>query len=70
MGTGLGPDEMAMAKWSSDGDGKWVKHLEEWEKEGRSGEAPGVREVQREAEWSARDYTAMRPSYLLRPEVS
>lgn len=69
MGTGLGPDEMTMAKWNPDGDGKWVKHLEEWEKQGRLGKPPGVGEVQREAEWSERDYTAMRPTYLLRPEV-
>ncbi|KAJ8694673.1 hypothetical protein PTI98_007330 [Pleurotus ostreatus] len=69
MGTGLGPDEMTMAKWSPDADGKWVKHLEEWEKQGRLGEPPGVREVQREAEWGERDYTAMRPTYLLRPEA-
>jgi mannosyl-oligosaccharide alpha-1,2-mannosidase len=68
--TGLGPDEMVMDKWPGGGHaGRWIEHVEEWEKEGRPGGAPpGLQEVPTEKE-ADRDYIIHKPSYLLRPEV-
>jgi mannosyl-oligosaccharide alpha-1,2-mannosidase len=67
--TGLGPDEMKMAHWEDDKQGKWMAHVERWEKEGRPGGVPpGLREVPpaKKEDW---EYAHQKTTYLLRPEV-
>jgi hypothetical protein len=50
--------------------GRWVDHLERWEKGGRKGgRPPGVGTVKRESEPGKREWIARKSSYLLRPEV-
>jgi Glycosyl hydrolase family 47. len=68
--TGLGPDEMVMDSWPLHESGRWVHHMDQWEKAGRpGGRPPGLRDVPAESK-EHRDYTANKPAYLLRPEVS
>jgi len=67
--TGLGPDEMKMDRWADDKQGRWMTHVERWEKEGRPGGVPpGLREVppEKSEKW---DYHHQKTTYLLRPET-
>lgn len=69
--TGLGPDEMKMKMddWGEDKQGKWMTHIERWEKEGRPGGVPpGLHEVlpAKKEDW---EYEHQKTTYLLRPEV-
>lgn len=67
--TGLGPDEMKMYHWADDEQGRWITHVERWEKEGRPGDVPpGLQEVP-PAKMKDREYVHQKSSYLLRPEV-
>jgi mannosyl-oligosaccharide alpha-1,2-mannosidase len=67
--TGLGPDEMKMDRWADDEQGKWMTHIEQWEKEGRLNRVPpGLREVA-PAKKEDREYVHQKSPYLLRPEV-
>lgn len=67
--TGLGPDVMTMDRWEDALQGRWMTHVERWEKVGRPGGVPpGLREVPpaKKEEW---DYAHQKTTYLLRPEV-
>ncbi|KAI0642322.1 seven-hairpin glycosidase [Trametes meyenii] len=71
--TGLGPDEMFMTPMPVDDahphGGRWLDLVEAWEEGGREGGVPpGLKEAppKRTGE---RDYHAMKPEYLLRPET-
>ncbi|KAG6849295.1 hypothetical protein C0991_011753, partial [Blastosporella zonata] len=69
--TGLGPDEMQMhpGKWSGGRKGLWVKHVNEWERGGRMGGGPpGTGPIERAETQEAREYSAKKKTYLLRPE--
>ncbi|RDB20921.1 Endoplasmic reticulum mannosyl-oligosaccharide 1,2-alpha-mannosidase [Hypsizygus marmoreus] len=68
--TGLGADEMRMERWKEgDAAGKWMRHVEEWDKGGRrGGKPPGVREGKTKAS-GRREYSFQKMSYLLRPEA-
>jgi mannosyl-oligosaccharide alpha-1,2-mannosidase len=68
--TGLGPDEMQMDHWSDGQSGRWMDHVDRWEKDGRpGGRPPGLHDVPTESKGN-RDYSFNKPAYLLRPEVS
>ncbi|OSD04709.1 glycoside hydrolase family 47 protein [Trametes coccinea BRFM310] len=72
--TGLGPDEMSMKRMPTDSThphgGRWFDMLEEWEAAGSPGGVPpGLAEVPPVRTAADRDYTAMKTSYLLRPET-
>lgn len=68
--SGLGPDEMRMKAWKPAAEGRWMKHVARWEKEGRSGGVPpGVGDPRREEKAKRRDYGQQKGTYLLRPEV-
>ncbi|KAI0793718.1 seven-hairpin glycosidase [Fomes fomentarius] len=64
--TGLGPDEMSMTHGT-----KWLEEVESWEKQGRPGGVPpGLAETPAiPGTGTQKDYTAMKPGYLLRPET-
>jgi len=67
--TGLGPDEMKMDRWADNAEGRWMTHVEQWEKEGRlDGVPPGLREVPpaKKEDW---EYVHQKSTYLLRPET-
>ncbi|KAJ7493206.1 glycoside hydrolase [Mycena galericulata] len=69
--SGLGPDEMTMTRptgsWSN---GKWTTLLAEWEAAGRPGGVPpGLGPSKPERNGEARDYIALKTTYLLRPEA-
>lgn len=67
--TGLGPDEMKMDRWADGAQGRWIKHVERWEKEGRPGGVPpGLKEVT-PAKKEDREYVHQKTTYLLRPET-
>ncbi|KAI9062582.1 glycoside hydrolase family 47 protein [Trametes sanguinea] len=72
--TGLGPDEMSMKRMPTDNKhphgGRWLDMLEEWEAAGSPGGVPpGLAEVPPVQTAADRDYSAMKTSYLLRPET-
>ncbi|CDO68395.1 Glycoside Hydrolase Family 47 protein [Trametes cinnabarina] len=72
--TGLGPDEMLMARMPTDSKhphgGRWLEMLEEWEAAGSPGGVPpGLAEVPPVRAAEDRDYHAVKTSYLLRPET-
>jgi mannosyl-oligosaccharide alpha-1,2-mannosidase len=68
--SGLGPDEMTMEPWPGETHaGRWIEHVEAWEREGGvGGVPPGLHDVPREEE-GKRDYYPTKRAYLLRPEV-
>ncbi|KAI0675913.1 seven-hairpin glycosidase [Trametes maxima] len=71
--TGLGPDEMSMTPMPVDEahphGGRWLDLVEEWEDGGRVGDVPpGLKEAPPKRT-EERDYHAMKPEYLLRPET-
>jgi mannosyl-oligosaccharide alpha-1,2-mannosidase len=68
--SGLGPDEMVMDPWPGSAHaGRWIEHVEAWEKAGREGGIPpGLHEVPREVD-GQHDYHPIKHGYLLRPEV-
>lgn len=65
--TGLGPDEMSMTHGT-----KWLEEVESWEEQGRPGGVPpGLAETPAiPGTGTQKDYIAVKPGYLLRPEVS
>jgi mannosyl-oligosaccharide alpha-1,2-mannosidase len=69
--SGLGPDEMTMTHPPMPyTNGKWTKHLAQWEADGRPGGVPpGLGNPKPEKSDATRDYRADKSTYLLRPEV-
>ncbi|KAI0773224.1 glycoside hydrolase [Trametes elegans] len=72
--TGLGPDIMYMTPMPVDDDhprgGLWVDLIETWERQGRPGGVPpGLAAAPPQKDTLERDYKAIRPDYLLRPET-
>ncbi|KAJ7089860.1 glycoside hydrolase [Mycena belliarum] len=69
--SGLGPDEMTMTPPSTPyTDFKWTTLLAQWEADGRPGGVPpGLLTSKPERKSGARDYSAAKSSYLLRPEA-
>lgn len=65
--SGLSPDEMMMEPWPGPAHaGRWIDHVEAWEKEGNGGLPPGLYDVDTNGN---RDYYPKKFGYLLRPEV-
>ncbi|KAF8967669.1 glycoside hydrolase [Flammula alnicola] len=72
--SGLGPEEVQMKAWlSPEGEllGRWMTHVEEWEKLGKKGTGPpGTSQTEQHApSLEDREYTLLRPQYLLKPEL-
>jgi len=72
--SGLGPEEVQMEAWlDEEGEpmGRWMAHFEEWEKSGKKGNGPpGTKQYEETVSAvTDREYIALRPWYLLRPEV-
>ncbi|KAF7345377.1 alpha-1,2-Mannosidase [Mycena venus] len=69
--SGLGPDEMFMARAEPPyTSAKWTTQLAYWEKTGRPGGVPpGLGNTKPEENVGSRDYNPYKTSYLLRPET-
>lgn len=70
--SGLGPDIARMDAWPGDWrDGRWIDHVEEWQRAGKLGnKPPGVSDLAPPAKGGTnKDYQLDVDTYLLRPEV-
>jgi mannosyl-oligosaccharide alpha-1,2-mannosidase len=70
--SGLGPDIAKMDAWPGDWRaGKWIDHVDVWERAGRPGnKPPGVNDLAPPAKFGkTKDYQIQSDSYLSRPEV-
>lgn len=67
---GAGPEQAASQEDMTIG-GRWMDHVERWEKNGREGgpKPPGARHVEKVLDPKKREWTAAKSAYLLRPEV-
>ncbi|KAJ2930958.1 hypothetical protein H1R20_g6105, partial [Candolleomyces eurysporus] len=72
--TEMTPHLKDRAFWSSQSDedigGRWLDHVERWEREGRPGKVPpGAKTVPKETDPQKREWKSLKDSYLLRPET-
>jgi hypothetical protein len=70
--SGLGPELAIMDTWPGDWrDGRWMKHVEEWQRAGKpGGKPPGVKDLAPPVkDGERRDYRLRVATYLSRPEV-
>ncbi|KAF8159589.1 glycoside hydrolase family 47 protein [Crassisporium funariophilum] len=72
--TGLGPEEVQMDAWrgpEGEEKGRWMDHVDEWEKKGKKGNGPpGTKESEvYESRAEEREYVPLRAWYLLKSEL-
>ncbi|TRM62777.1 glycoside hydrolase [Schizophyllum amplum] len=68
--TGLGPDGVSMTHYAGADEGRWLAHVERWERAGRpGGKPPGVHPAGKVEGKEDLDYRFKSPAYLLRPET-
>jgi mannosyl-oligosaccharide alpha-1,2-mannosidase len=70
--SGLGPELAKMDTWPGDWrEGRWIDHVEEWQRAGRSGDKPpGGRDLATPVKaGEKKDYNLEVATYLSKPEV-
>ncbi|TFK26236.1 mannosyl-oligosaccharide alpha-1,2-mannosidase [Coprinopsis marcescibilis] len=71
--SGLGPDVILMKPFGTAGDqssSRWVDHVDQWQNRGKpGGRPPGTLDAVPEPDPTKREWTAVKSTYLLRPET-